>query len=86
MSRSQIEKELKNILLKIIDVEPEDLKPDVDLFKGLGVDSVKAIEIAVAIDKHFKVSINDDIRQVTTLAETTDIIFKILDKRRSAGA
>ncbi len=40
MNRSQIEAELKSVLLKIIDVEPEDMKPQAHFFKDLNVDSV----------------------------------------------
>jgi len=82
ISRLQIEKELKDILLTIIDVVPEDLRSDANLIQDLGVDSIKAIEIVIAIDKHFNVSLNDDISQVTTIAETTDIIFNILNKSK----
>ena len=81
MTKSQIETELKTLLLKIIDVEPEELKPEAHFFEDLNVDSIKAIEIVVAIDKYFKVSINEeDISKVTTLAKATDIIFNALDK------
>ena len=82
ISRLQIEKELKDILLTIIDVVPEDLRSDANLIQDLGVDSIKAIEIVIAIDKHFNVSLNDDISQVTTIAETADIIFNILNKSK----
>jgi acyl carrier protein len=75
-TKEQIQEELKNLLLKIIDVEPEELKPNADFFKDLGVDSIKAIEIAVAIEKYFKVPINEDaVGEITTLAKATDAIF-----------
>lgn len=81
MSRAQIEDELRAILLKIIDVDPEAVTPDANFFQDLEMDSIKAIEAVVAIDKHFKVSLNEDIAQMTTLAKTSEIIFNILDKR-----
>ena len=78
-SKVQIEEELKSLLLKIIDVEPEDLKPNAHFFKDLGVDSIKAIEIAVAIEKHFKVSIPEEsIINVTTLAKAAEVIHQAL--------
>ena len=80
-SRVEIQEELKNLLLKIIDVEPEELKLNAHFFKDLGVDSIKAIEIAVAIEKYFKISIpEEDIANVTTLAKATEAIYKILGK------
>jgi len=76
-TRAQIEEELKKLLLTIIDVEPEQLKPQADFFKDLEVDSIKAIEIVVAIDKHFKISIGEeDIPTITTLEKAVELIYK----------
>ena len=83
-TRSQIEEELKKVLLKIIDVEPEDLKPQAHFFKDLGVDSIKAIEITVAIERYFKISIReDDIAGVTTLGKAAELIYKSLKNKQS---
>lgn len=83
MNKSQVEVELKNILLKIIDVEPEELTPNVNIFKDLGVDSIKAIEITVAIEKHFKISIaEEDMSNLTTLIKASEVIYKILEKKK----
>lgn len=82
MSRSEIEQELKNVLLKIIDAEPEEFKPQAHFFKDLGADSIKAIEITVAIEKHFKIEIKeDDIAGVTTLEKAAEVVHKYLDKK-----
>ena len=81
-TRSQVEEELKKVLLKIIDVEPEDLKPQAHFFKDLGVDSIKAIEITVAIERHFKIEIKeDDIAGVTTLAKAAEVVHKYLEEK-----
>ena len=81
ITKVQIEEELRTLLLKIIDVDPEELKPQAHFFKDLNVDSIKAIEIAVAIEKHFKVSIKEDeIEQVTTLQKAANIIYSNLTK------
>jgi len=83
MGRSQIEEELKSVLLKIIDVEAEDLKPEAHFFKDLGVDSIKAIEIIVAIEKHFKIEIKEeDIAGVFTLAKAAEVAQKYLGKKK----
>lgn len=76
-TREQIQEELKTLLLKIIDVDPDELKPNAHFFKDLGVDSIKAIEMAVGIEKHFKVTIAEDqIANMTTLSRTSEVIFK----------
>ncbi len=80
--REDILEELKEVLLSAIDVEPEDLTPDAHFFKDLGVDSIKAIEITVAIERHFKVSIRDEhIARITTLGQALDILMAALEKK-----
>jgi acyl carrier protein len=82
VSRDEIEKELKTLLCNIVELEPEDIKPNAHFFQDLGIDSIKAIEITVAIEKKFKVSIREeDVEKITTLAKAVDIISDALDKK-----
>jgi acyl carrier protein len=82
-TKEQIEAELKNLLLKIIDIDPDELKPNAHFFKDLGVDSIKAIEMTVAIEKHFKLSIEEEkIKELTTLSKAADVIFDNLEKKK----
>lgn len=40
--------------LNLVDVRPEDIDPDAPLFgEGLGLDSVDALELVVALEKEF---------------------------------
>ena len=71
--------ELKKLLvdaLKLDDVTPEQIEDAAPLFgEGLGLDSIVALELAVAIERRFKVSIPDEevgkkaFRSIDTLAE-----------------
>ena len=71
--------ELKKLLvdaLKLDDVTPEQIQDAAPLFgEGLGLDSIDALELAVAIERRFKVSIPDEevgkkaFRSIDTLAE-----------------
>jgi acyl carrier protein len=71
--------ELKKLLvdaLKLDDVTPEQIEDAAPLFgEGLGLDSIDALELAVAIERRFKVSIPDEevgkkaFRSIDTLAE-----------------
>jgi len=58
------------------------LTQDAHFFKDLGVDSIKAIEITVAIERHFKVSIRDEnIARITTLGQALDVLMAALEKK-----
>lgn len=55
--------ELKNLIigtLKLEDIAPNDIEDDAPLFgEGLGLDSIDALELVVALEKKYGVSIPD---------------------------
>ena len=78
MTREELKTELKRLLvdaLKLDDVQPGDIEDGAPLFgEGLGLDSIDALELAVAIERRFQVSIPDEevgkqaFRSIETLA------------------
>jgi acyl carrier protein len=58
-----LKRELKNIIIKaanLEDVAPEEIADDLPLFvEGLGLDSIDALELSVALDVHFGINISD---------------------------
>lgn len=47
--------------LRLETVKPEDIKDDMPLFgEGLGLDSIDALELVVALEKEFGVTIGDE--------------------------
>ena len=63
------------------EVDPEELKDDTPLIElGVGVDSVATLELLVALESEFKISIDeDDISQ--NLLENIDSIAEYIGKR-----
>jgi acyl carrier protein len=59
-----LKRELKELLiatLSLEDVTPETIDDAAPLFgTGLGLDSIDALELAVALERHFKISIPDE--------------------------
>lgn len=62
-----VEHEIKELIVEALmldDVKPEDIDSDAPLFvTGLGLDSIDALELAMAIDKKFGVRIRADDEQ-----------------------
>ncbi|MBU1869931.1 MAG: acyl carrier protein [Candidatus Omnitrophica bacterium] len=78
-----LEQEMKELIAGVIGREPEELKPDTNFWKDLGVDSIKAIEITVAIERHFKVSVRDEqIPKIATVGDAITLVKEALEKKQ----
>lgn len=64
MSNPERELEVKNLIIESLnleDVKPEDIDPAAPLFgEGLGLDSIDALELAMAIKKKYGISTKTD--------------------------
>ncbi len=79
---NNVEQEIISIVADVTGFEPEEITPDKNFFEDLEVDSIKAIEIAVAIEKKFKVSVRDDeIPKITTVKHAVDMVNKLLAEK-----
>jgi len=77
-----IEQGIKEIIADIAGVEVEDIGPDTNLTKDLDIDSIKAIEITVAIEKKFKVSVRDeDVPKIMTMRQAVDLVRALLEQK-----
>jgi acyl carrier protein len=82
----QIEKEIISILSDVSGVDAQEIKPDTDLAKDLEIDSIKAIEITVAIEKKFKISVRDeDVPKIMTLRQAVDLVNQLLGQKNAAN-
>ncbi|MFA5060600.1 MAG: phosphopantetheine-binding protein [Candidatus Omnitrophota bacterium] len=54
------EQRVKNILKKVLDIDPSEVKSDAKLDQSLGIDSTEMVEISVGVKKEFNVPIADN--------------------------
>ena len=63
-SQQELEKELKSLIVETLileDVTPEDIGTEMSLFnEGLGLDSIDALELGMAISKKYKIKMSQD--------------------------
>lgn len=86
MPQDNLEQELKQLISEVTGRSIEELKSDAHFFKDLGVDSIKAIEITVAIERRFKVRVRDEqIPQITTIGQAVEVLKQALKKKEDEG-
>lgn len=78
MSKTELEEKLKLLIIEVLNLEdlsPEDIDSQLTLFgDGLGLDSIDALELGLAIKERFSVSLEGDenikshFQSVSTLA------------------
>lgn len=80
MTRDELQNEIKKVIVDALNLEvaPDDIVADAPLFgeaEGLGLDSIDALEIAMALERRFKIKVQPDketkkyFQSVATLAE-----------------
>jgi len=82
MSEDQIEKEIIAIASDVSGFEPEEITLETHFYNDLEIDSIKAIEITVAIEKRFKISVRDeDVPNITTVRHAVELVAELLKEK-----
>jgi acyl carrier protein len=67
--------------------EPEEIDPDTSLFgTGLGIDSVDAVEIIIALETEFGVKLSDPVERKRALRSVSSLVDCILAEEGRRGA
>ncbi|GAB4418092.1 MAG: acyl carrier protein [Thermodesulfovibrionales bacterium] len=81
MVGNNVEREVISIISDVSGFDVEDITPETNFYKDLEVDSIKAIEITVALEKKFKISVRDeDVPNITTVRQAVELVNKLLNK------
>lgn len=77
-----VEKEIVSIISEVSGFDEEEIKPEMNFFDDLEIDSIKAIEITVAIEKKFKISVRDeDVPNITTVNHAVKLVNALLEQK-----
>jgi acyl carrier protein len=77
-----VEKAILSIISEVSGFDEEEIKPDSNFFDDLEIDSIKAIEITVAIEKRFKISVRDeDVPNITTVKHAVELVNALLEQK-----
>jgi acyl carrier protein len=74
--------EIKEVISNVTGINIAELKDDANFWEDLGVDSIKAIEITVAIEKKYKIRVRDEqVSQISTVGKAVAVVKETMEKR-----
>ena len=77
-----LKQELRSLISEIAE---KDEIPDDTHFKDLGIDSMMGVEIVAAIERQYKIKIEDaELQEVSTLNKSYDLVKKKIDAAKAA--
>jgi acyl carrier protein len=81
-SEEDVYKKLVSIIIKELDVKPDEIQPNVSFVDDLNADSLSMLELMMEIEEKFNIEIDDvDAEEIQTVKDATDCILKVLAKK-----
>jgi acyl carrier protein len=78
-----VEQGIRTIVADISGADEKDITMETKFAEDLEVDSIKAIEITVAIEKKFKVSVRDeDVPNIMTMRQAVELVSALLKQKK----
>ena len=74
---ADIEEKVREIICEQLNVSPEDVVPEASFVDDLGADSLDQVELIMAMEEEFDISIPDeDAEKIATVKDALDYIKK----------
>ncbi len=85
--KAKLHLELKNMLIEVLDleeVEASDIKDQEPLFvEGLGLDSIDALEIGLALQQRYGITLNGDSEDTKKHFASIESLAELVTERRA---
>lgn len=86
-STDQIRSEVKNLVARVTEREPNEIPDEAHFMDELGVDSLMAMEIMIAVDRKFGIDIpEEEFNKATNVNESVKMVQYWLAQRSTAAA
>ena len=77
-----LEQEMKQLIADVSGREVDEIKSNASFQEDLNIDSIKAIEITVAIEKKYKIRVKDEqVAEITTVDKAIEVVREALKKK-----
>ncbi|HPE67944.1 MAG TPA: acyl carrier protein [Thermotogota bacterium] len=79
MTKNEVFKEIKKIIMEKFNMESEDLKLNTSFVEDIGADSLDLVDLVMALEDEFGVKVDeDDTEFIKTLEDATNYIYEKL--------
>ena len=80
---SPFKNDIRNLIAKIIEVEPNKILPETAFIEDLGADSMMALEIMAALEKKYNITIpEEDLPKMSNLGEVVALVSSNLHRTK----
>jgi acyl carrier protein len=77
MAVANLEREIKELIADIIEMDPNEINPDAHLVEDLGMDSMMALEILASIEKKYKIKLpEEELPKIVTVNKAVEVAKK----------
>jgi acyl carrier protein len=75
MEIADIQQRVKNVIVRVLKINPADIKDEANFVFDLGADSLQSIELVAAFEEEFQIEMDEDkALEVQTVADATRFI------------
>jgi acyl carrier protein len=83
----EIRAEVKKLIAEVTEREPEEITDTALFAEELGVDSLMAMEVMVAVDKKYKINIpEDEFAKIKNVDDTVEVVQRYVSSRANGAA
>ena len=79
VSRQSVETEIRRVLVESFEIDAAEIRPEVNLFDDLGLDSLDAIDLLLGMETFVGKRLNDDdkdrAKQIRTFADVVEFVM-----------
>jgi acyl carrier protein len=86
MGIPDLERRVKQILTNRLGIPAEEITSDAKLVDDLGMDSLDAVELAIATERQFDVAVSDEqLAKLATVADIMSLVQRLADEQGEPG-
>ncbi|HET98207.1 MAG TPA: acyl carrier protein [Desulfurivibrio alkaliphilus] len=88
MSNDELRRRVVATLAEELELDPEALTPEATLYDDLGLDSLDAVDMVVALEKSFGMKFNDEesLKAVRTVNDLFELLIKLKESQTADEA